>query len=262
MVLADRLLVCDIDNTLIGDHSAAGDFASWLEDNRDRVAFGVATGRNLESALGVLARWSIPTPDVMITDVGGMIHYWRGVPSTTSGGADTSITNGSRPSFERLFRTCPDSGCSRSETRDRTSSATSSIPTNGPASEIRRRVRDTGSHATAIYSHWEFLDLLPAKATKGLAVKYLTERWGFAQDRVLVAGDSGNDAVMLKTPTAVVVGNFSSELRALRGHNGIYFATADHARGILEGIDHFGFLDFDTLSPIENKTTTWKGDHQ
>jgi hydroxymethylpyrimidine pyrophosphatase-like HAD family hydrolase len=60
---------------------------------------------------------------------------------------------------------------------------------------------------------------------------------------VLVAGDSGNDADMLRSGAlGVVVKNHSSELRYLRGRDRIHFAEESYARGILEGIDRHGFL--------------------
>ncbi|MEJ2190155.1 MAG: glycosyltransferase, partial [Acidobacteriota bacterium] len=75
MAFADRLLVCDIDNTLIGDEEALEELLSWLEIHRHQIAFGIATGRVLESASTVLQRWRIPRPDVLITAVGSEIHY-------------------------------------------------------------------------------------------------------------------------------------------------------------------------------------------
>jgi sucrose-phosphate synthase len=39
----------------------------------------------------------------------------------------------------------------------------------------------------------------------------------------------------------VVVANHSRELQSLRGRDGIYFASHGYARGILEGVRHFGF---------------------
>ena len=77
MALADRLLVCDIDNTLIGDREALAEFLDFLEKHRERIAFGVATGRVLERTLDVLEEWDIPVPDVLITAVGSEIHYSR-----------------------------------------------------------------------------------------------------------------------------------------------------------------------------------------
>ena len=40
---------------------------------------------------------------------------------------------------------------------------------------------------------------------------------------------------------AVVVGNHKPELEELRGREGVYFATAPYAGGILEGIAHYAF---------------------
>ena len=63
-------------------------------------------------------------------------------------------------------------------------------------------------------------------------------------ERLLVAGDSGNDAEMLTAGAlGVVVGNHSPELAPLRNRSGIYFATEEHAAGVLEGIEHHGFYD-------------------
>ena len=111
-----------------------------------------------------------------------------------------------------------------------------------PNSEVRRLLREHDLKASLIYSHEMFLDVLPYHASKGYAVRYLKERWGLAPNNVLVAGDSGNDAEMLRmAECGVVVANYSRELRRLRGREGIYFAGRSYARGILEGIRHFGF---------------------
>ena len=62
-------------------------------------------------------------------------------------------------------------------------------------------------------------------------------------ERILTAGDSGNDTGMLKGNTlGVVVGNFSPELARLRREPRVYFAEAHFARGVIEGIQHYNFL--------------------
>ena len=79
-----------------------------------------------------------------------------------------------------------------------------------------------GLAASVIFSHHEFLDVLPDGASKGNAMHYLARRWGLAMDRILVAGDSGNDADMLRGGAqAVVVANHSSELRQLKGRRSV-----------------------------------------
>ena len=41
---------------------------------------------------------------------------------------------------------------------------------------------------------------------------------------------------------AVVVGNYQASLERLKGLRHIYFAEAEYAAGILEGIAHYNFL--------------------
>jgi hydroxymethylpyrimidine pyrophosphatase-like HAD family hydrolase len=86
---------------------------------------------------------------------------------------------------------------------------------------------------------------------KDRAVRYLMERHGLDPDRVVYAGDSGNDgAAMLAGYWSIVVGNASSrfkeELRANARDRGvadrIYFAERSFAEGVIEGCRHFGLL--------------------
>jgi sucrose-phosphate synthase len=95
-----------------------------------------------------------------------------------------------------------------------------------------------------IYSHQKYLDILPYRASKGKAIRYLSYKWEIPLVNFLVCGDSGNDDEMLRgDPRAVVVGNYSPELEDLRGRRNIYFADSPGARGILEAIKHYGFLE-------------------
>jgi sucrose-phosphate synthase len=76
-------------------------------------------------------------------------------------------------------------------------------------------------------------------------------------ENFLIAGSSGNDEEMLKGDTyGVVVSNYSAELEKLRGRPRIYFAENSHAKGIMEGIKHFSFLD----NVIRGETETHASD--
>jgi len=114
--------------------------------------------------------------------------------------------------------------------------------------EIRTHLRKRDLHAKIIYSHNAYLDLLPVRASKGLAIQYLTIKWGLDPRKILVAGDSGNDEEMLRgNNLGVIVANYSKELAKLQGRQDIYFAQGAYAWGILEGMNHYHFLqeDFD-----------------
>jgi sucrose-phosphate synthase len=245
LVLNNRLIVCDIDNTLTGDRGALSNFLDWLAFHRGDVAFGIATGRVLKSTLQALKEWEIPQPDVLITAVGSELFYGRGRMVEDAGWRRLIDRHWNLEKIRETLRSVP--GLRIQPRADQRPYKLSYFidPAKAPSIKaIRKRLRDAGLEANVIYSHEAYLDLLPARASKGGALRYLAHRWGLPLERVVVAGDSGNDAEMLTSGACgVVVGNHSPELAKLRGRPGVYFAEADNARGILEGIAHFGFVD-------------------
>lgn len=244
MPSVERVLVCDIDNTLIGDSEALQALLQRLQQAHEQVGFGVATGRRLESALNVLDKWGVPTPDLLITGVGTQIHY--GHDMVEDHGWQRHIDYRWKPDALREamrdipgLRLQPDS----EQLKFKLSYYVDPKRVPGPR-EIRRHLRRLDLHAKLIYSHQAFLDLLPVRASKGLAIRYLALKWELAPEKLLVAGDSGNDEEMLGGNTlGVVVGNYSKELEKLRGRDRIYFAEASHAWGVVQGLEHYRFLD-------------------
>ncbi len=240
---ARRMLVSDIDNTLIGDREALARLIEVLRGSGRELGFAVATGRSLESTLAVLRQWRVPRPDVLITSVGSEIHYGRGLRP------DTGWTNHIRHLWRRdalatVLAEVPGLTPQRPENqREFKLSYNVDADAMPPLRALHALLRGQGLHARLIYSHQAYLDVLPARASKGQAVRYLAYRWGLPLRAFLVAGDSGNDEEMLRGDTlGVVVANHSPELADLRGLEQIYFAKADHAAGILEGMAHYGFL--------------------
>ena len=95
-----------------------------------------------------------------------------------------------------------------------------------------------------VYSHQRFLDILPQRASKGKAIRYLSYKWEIPLENFLVAGDSGNDEEMLRgDPKGVVVGNYSEELESLRGKRRVYFSKHEFASGVIDGLRHYHFLE-------------------
>jgi len=239
----DRILVCDIDNTLLGERHGLAQLAEILRNN-DQLGFAVATGRRIQSTLDILARWKVPTPDILITSVGAEIYYrhriirdhrWqKHIDYKWKPGAIRSALRSMpgmklQPASEQLpFKI--------SYFVD-----TDKMPS---LAMIRRQLRLCDLHAKLILSHNAYLDVLPVRVSKGLALRYLTMKWAIQPERMLVAGDSGNDEEMFKGNTlGVVVGNYSKEIERLRGKPRIYFADAEYASGVLEGISYYDFLN-------------------
>jgi len=208
-----------------------------------KVGFGIATGRSLGRTLAVLKEWGVPTPDLLITSVGSEIYY--GNTLREDSGWQRHINHAWKPeALRQVMAELPGLKLQPESEQGRFKLSYYFDPQKAPSlRDIRTQLRHLDLHCKYIYSFNAYLDLLPVRASKGLAIRYLMMRWGLDPDHVLVAGDSGNDTEMLRGETlGVVVGNHSHELARLRGEPRIYFAGGHHAWGIIEGIDHYDFL--------------------
>ncbi len=95
-----------------------------------------------------------------------------------------------------------------------------------------------------IHAFGQYLDIVPVRASKGQALRYVAQRWGIPLENILVAGGSGADEDMMRGNTmAVVVANrHHEELSQLVEEERIYFADQAHALGIIEAIQHYDFF--------------------
>jgi sucrose-phosphate synthase len=242
-----KVLVSDIDNTLIGDKEGLNDLVSWLRSHALSVAFGIATGRTLESTVKVLKGWRVPLPNILITSVGTEINYGPSL-LPDAGWANHIRYKWRRESLAEAISSVPGLELQAVENQREFKLSYNADPSLMPSlAQIYRHLRERSLHARLVFSHEAFLDVLPVRASKGHAIRYLAYKWGLPLKNFLVAGDSGNDEEMLRGDTlGVVVGNHSPELEPLRGLEQIYFAQEICARGILEGIRHYGFDELDT----------------
>ena len=239
----DRLLVTDIDNTLTGDDAGLAALIEELHQHSDRVGFGIATGRSLDDLKRLLADLHLPAPDVVISSAGTEIHYRRElVPDRTW---EKHIRFQWQPDKVReALAAVPGLFLQSEKDQSHTKISYQIDPKRAPGlAGIRRILRSAGLRTKVILSHGIFLDVIPARAGPGLCIRHLGIKWGFPPERLLVAGDSGNDEEMLRGGTlGIVVGNYSDELKHLRGRPRIHFTKGCHAWGVLEGIHYYDFF--------------------
>jgi len=249
---SDRLLVSDIDNTLIGDWEALQALLEKIRQANGKVGFGIATGRRLESVLKVLKEWKVPLPDVLVTAVGTEIYY-RDSAEPDSGYQQHLDYRWEPQAVREAMQELPGIRMQGGAEQRKYKISYFMDPDKAPSvREITGRLRQRHLHANVVFSHGMYLDVLPVRASKGSAIRYLADKWGIPVDSILVAGDSGNDEEMLSGNTlGVVVGNHSLELEVLRGRERIYFAEGHYAWGILEGIEHYDF--FGSLRTIQEQ---------
>ena len=239
----DRLLITDMDNTLTGDDEALAEFNDLLREN-EQIGFGITTGRSLEDARKMIEKMNLPTPDVLDTSVGTELHYGENLAADSAWQKQLSYQWKPKEVYGLLAAQpgfYPQDGEHQTDFKVSFTIDPEIAP---KLANIKKLLREAGLKAKVVMSFGMYVDVIPVRGGSDLSIRHLLYRWGFAPERLLVVGDSGNDEGMLKGRTlGVVVGNYSSELEKLRKLPRIYFAEGKHARGILEGIDYYQFLN-------------------
>ena len=239
----DRSLFSDLDQNLLGNPTGLRQLIEVLHDHRRSASFGIATGRQLTSALAVLKKYAIPMPDVLITGLGTEIHYGRDLTADDAW-ADHIDHLWSPKAVRRLLDGLP--GLILQPRREQSHFKVSYHydPGKAPAvDEINALLRQEEQTVNVIHAFGQFLDIIPVRASKGLALRYFAQQWGIPLERILVAGGSGADEDMMRGNTlAVVVANrHHEELSQLDDQHRIYFAENSFAPGILEAIEYYDF---------------------
>ncbi|MCA9111531.1 MAG: HAD-IIB family hydrolase, partial [Planctomycetaceae bacterium] len=239
----DRLIITDLDNTLTGDEEALREFLDRISEH-EYVGFGIATGRRIDDALRLVKELNLPMPDVFDTSCGTELHYGANLTADKSWRNQIGYQwkpDAVRSLLDEIQGLFPQPENEQSRFKVSYEVDKEIAP---ELSEIKKSLREAGLRAKLVFSLGMYLDIIPVRGGSDLSMRHLLYKWGFAPEKVLVAGDSGNDEGMLKGRTlGVVVGNHSLELDKLRKWPRIYFAEASHARGILEGIDYYNFWD-------------------
>jgi sucrose-phosphate synthase len=244
----DNLLICDIDDTLLGDDQALDELKQIIDQQRDRMGFGVASGRGLELVNEALEIHGIVDLDVIISSVGTEIYY--GVDQRPDKGWATQLRSKWKPDrIREALSQLPFLSLQKEPYTQREFKISYNLHDSIEPEEALRQTHDALAQARVayalIFSRGTFIDVLPHRASKGKAVRYLSAKWHIPLQRVATAGDSGNDRDMLLGRTAgIVVGNHAEELADLKDlkSSRIYFADAHCAAGIIEGLGHYGLI--------------------
>lgn len=243
-VYADRAVVADLDQALIGDDESLKKLCALLRKERKTCAFGIATGRPLESALRVIRRHGIPAPDILITALGSEIHYGRELK--LDDWWEAHIDHQWAP--RKVRRVMAKVEGVELQPKEQQSSFKVSYfydPEKAPKIEdIQSLFYQAELPVNLVLSFGHFLDVVPARASKGLALRYAAHQFSIPLDRILVAGGSGSDVDMMRgnTLAVIVADRHDDELATLTELDRVFAPAAKHAGGILEAIETFDFL--------------------
>lgn len=270
--MTEPLLLCtDLDRTLLpnGDPlespGARERFSRFTA--RPEVTLVYVSGRHKELVLDAINEFAIPVPDFVIGDVGTTIYSinngeWQPWPAWHQEIAP-DWAGYDRPTLAKLFEDL-DQLTPQEDAKQNTFKLSYYTPEDinrqSLLTTMRQRLDEKGVNASLIWSiddieHVGLLDLLPGSATKVHAIEFLVKEKGFSADRVVYAGDSGNDLPVLVSPiNSVLVANARDDVRSEaltqakenKNENTLYLATGkvlgmngNYSAGILEGVIHY-----------------------
>jgi sucrose-phosphate synthase len=242
LLKTNLLIISDLDGTLVegSDSEGLDEFSKWIDDHKDKVVFGVATGRNREVTQQAFADYNLPDPDVLICSAGSEIYYTdKMIPDN---GFESHIDyQWKREELQQALSRFDGITLQEPEAqwRFKLSYYVDKNFTGDDIANLYKYLDDKKLRAKILLTENHFLDLLPFRASKGSAVRYLGYKWKQPLDYFITAGNSGNDKDMLKgRAKGIVVANYSPELEELRKNKSIYFSKAPLAKGVLEGVLH------------------------
>jgi sucrose-6F-phosphate phosphohydrolase len=244
----------DVDGTLTGDRKALDRLAARLHQKRagGELYLIVSTGRRLEQVIEGVAEEGLPEPDAVICQVGTEVYLppYAGHSKPMAAWRDRLLAEYSRDQALAFLEGIEGLVMQPDEynTELKTSCYLDQCPDpEEAAATIRRRVRPHADRYQVVWSSSRDLDILPAASGKGKAIRFLVEQQKLDPARVVVAGDTGNDASMFREfDKGVVVANAKPELLELArglGQSRVYCARQPYAAGVEEGLEHYGVLD-------------------
>ncbi len=241
----DRAIFSDLDHTLMHRSDALQAFIETIKANKKKVSFGIATGRRIDSALAVIKKYGIPSPDVLISSLGTRIHYGSDL-TEDSYWANHVDHDWNRDRVRRLLDELP--GLERQSRAEQSKFKISYFydPAKAPPLEdIIQLLHQHELTANVLISFGQYLDAIPSRASLGQALRYTALRLGMPLEHILVAGGSGNDEDMIRGNTLGVVtaNRKDEELSGLVDLDRIYFSKQPHAAGLLEAIEHYDFFN-------------------
>jgi sucrose-phosphate synthase len=241
----DRAIVSDLDQNLIGDEHSLQQLVKVLRQHRKSTKFAIATGRRFDSALRLMKQYNIPEPDILVTSGGTEIYY---APKFF---ADTAWTkhidyHWSPHKVKKILAELPGLKLQPKSEQSRYKISYFIDPEIAPDLDQINSLLHQEEQAVHLHiAFGQYLDVLPQRASKGLALRYVADRWQIPLERIFVAGGSGADEDMMRgnTLAAVVANRHNEELSRLVDVDRIYFSSKPFAEGILEALEYYEFFD-------------------
>ncbi|MFO7714441.1 HAD-IIB family hydrolase [Desulfosarcina sp.] len=281
------LLCSDLDRTLIPNGAedesprARQLFAHLAAHPQLQLAY--VSGRDKNLVREAIAGFALPEPDFVIGDVGTTIYQVDGDQWRMNQGWQREIGKDwhghDHDDITALLAGMvgKDLELQPPEKQNRYKASYYTDPSIDPRT-LKQQISDLlEDHDIATHIIWSrddaeqigLLDILPRRANKLQAIRFLMTDKAFEESNIVFAGDSGNDLdVLVSGFQAILVNNAAEDVRqtaihrlAEAGHNHrLYLAKGDfmglngnYAAGVLEGLAHFFPETAEWIRPALNR---------
>jgi sucrose-6F-phosphate phosphohydrolase len=272
MAMKNSILLCsDLDRTILpnGDAEESPRARLILRRlvRRPEIHLGYVSGRDRRLIQEAIAEYDLPLPDYAVGDVGTTIYELNGDSWHPWKSWFEEIAKDwkglTQQDLAKLNHNCHALGLQEPEKQNRFKLSYYADPSADQqrlVDQLRRRMSRHGLRCRFIWSVDEqqgvaLLDVLPRRASKLHAIRFLMDRKGYRKDRTVFCGDSGNDLDVLTSDLpSVLVKNASEEVQRetmdtvnKNGRTGtLYIArgnflhmNGNYSAGVLEGLAHF-----------------------
>ena len=238
------LLAADIDGTLLGDPASEAAFTAFVEQHPAQVILALVTGRSLPTILPIIQSGRLPQPAFICADVGTELFDCRD-PLNALGeayAARASLTW----DLADIYALGVGEGVTIQDFPDGQPRFQAGFYWDGSPHtlELFRRRLSVLPGCAILPSYDYYIDVLPASMGKGQAVLFLQQVLGLPAERVIVAGDTGNDAQMFETGLPGILPlNALDELKQIAVQPWHYSSPHPYAWGVLDGLVHHQLIN-------------------
>jgi sucrose-phosphate synthase len=242
-----RMLVLDLDSSL--DLPAVGPLNA-LRERLQEDAFAqssglvILSGRSLTLARQRYAELHLPDPDVWISSAGTELHHGPGL-ALDQGWTQRINQCWSRQAVLKAMEDLQDHITPQDSDHQGAYKVSYLLKEADPGllSLARQRLRRDGLQAQPhLRCHW-FLDVLPQRASRSEAIRFLAMSWGLSFEQVMVVASQQGDAELMDgLPATVVPADHDRSLQVPHHQPRVYVSKRSSVSAVLDGLTHYHFL--------------------